>query len=327
MLATRFTELVGCDAPIQLAGMGGVCGPDLVAAVADAGGLAMLAQPTAPPDVLAPLLDSLRERTRGAVGVNFLIPWLERECVAVAASRIRVVEFFYGDPDASLVEEVHRGGALASWQVGSLAEAKAAAGAGCDLVAVQGIEAGGHVRGELGLLPLLAEVLDAVRVPVIAAGGIATARGVAAVLAAGASAARVGTRFIATPEADAHPDWVARLLGARGEDTVVTQAYSLMWPDAPHRVLRSAPEAAEALEDDLAGEILLDGRHLPVPRWAPATATRSASGAIEAMALYAGQSAGSVHEVAPAADVVRELCDGAERLLRDAAGLLGGASR
>src|SRR2546426_755377 len=108
-------------------------------------------------------------------------------------------------PDAELVEIAHAGGALVSWQLGSAAEATAAERAGCDLIVAQGTEAGGHVRGKIGLLALLGEVLPSVKVPVVAAGGIGTGRAMAAALAAGASAVRVGTRFVAAEEAGTHP--------------------------------------------------------------------------------------------------------------------------
>ncbi len=149
-------------------------------------------------------------------------------------------------PDSKALTFGFDGGALAAWQVGSLAEARAAAEVGCDFIVVQGAEVGGHVRGQVSLLPLLDSVLDAVDVPVVAAGGIATARGVAAVLAAGAAGARLGTHFVATREAGAHPAYVEALLRASAADTVLTTAFSGMWPDAPHRLLRSCVEAAEA---------------------------------------------------------------------------------
>jgi nitronate monooxygenase len=305
---TRFTDLAGCALPLQQAPMGGVAaGPDMAAAVARAGAHGMVAAVMLSPTALAAVLDAIPEDVRGSCGVNFLVPFVDRECVALAASRVRVVDFFHGDPDPTLVALAHSGGALVSWQVGSAPEARAAAEAGCDLVVAQGVEAGGHVRGRLGLLPLLAEVLVSVDVPVVAAGGIATARGVAAALAAGAAAVRVGTRFVAAREADAHPRYVAAILAATGDDTVLTEAFSLGWPDAPHRVLRSCIDAAAALEAEVAGETVHGGVRMPVPRWAPNTPGRATTGEIEAMALYAGQGVGAVRTVAPAAEIVAEL--------------------
>ena len=181
MLSTAFTELVGCRVPIQQAGMGGVAGPGLAAAVADAGGLGMVSMVFMPADEAGAALDALAGRPPDG-GAECADPFLDRDVVAVAASRVRVVEFFYADPDPALIRLVHDGGALAAWQVGSLTEARAAADVGCDFIIVQGTEAGGHVRGQVSLLPLLESVLGAVDVPVVAAGGIATARGVAAVL-------------------------------------------------------------------------------------------------------------------------------------------------
>ena len=323
MLRTRFTELVECSVPLQQAGMGWIAGPGLAAAVANAGGLGMVAMPMLPALALEDMLHSLKAQTTGAFGVSFLVPFLDRDAVAVAARLARVVEFFYGDPDAALVELVHTQGALACWQVGSVEEACAAAQAGCDLLVVQGTEAGGHVRGQRPLFPLLQEVLEAVTLPVVAAGGIATARAMAAALAAGSSAVRVGTRFVATPEADAHPAYVAALLAARGEDTVLTEAYSVLWPDAPHRVLRSAIEKAQSLDEEVVGGAQLGDQSIPIPRLAPMAPTRTTTGAIDAMALYAGQAVGAVQAAQPAAEIVRELAAGAERLLRKAALLCG----
>src|SRR4051794_29092170 len=108
------------------------------------------------------------------------MPFIDHACVEAAASRARVVEFFYGEPDPKLVQKVHAGGALAAWQIGSVKEAQQAQDAGCDFIIAQGIEAGGHVRGKIGLFPLLELVLDKVTVPVIASGGIGTARSMAA---------------------------------------------------------------------------------------------------------------------------------------------------
>ncbi len=316
MLNTAFTDLVGCRVPIQQAGMGGVATPELAAAVADAGALGMVTMVMVAADDVAVVLDALIEQTTGTVGMNFLMPFLDVAAVEVAASRVRVVEFFYADPDAALVRRVHDGGALAAWQVGSLTEARAAADAGCDFIVAQGTEAGGHVRGQVSLLPLLDAVLDAVDIPVVAAGGVGTARGMAAVLAAGASGVRVGTRFVATHESNAHPVYVDALLRASAGDTVLTTAFSVMWPDAPHRVLRSCVEAAGAVKDDIVGEMSMGVMRMPVPKFSVPSPSRDTTGTIEAMALYAGESVGAVTAVVFAAEVVRELAEGAERLLR-----------
>lgn len=318
MLTTQFTALVGCTVPIQMAGMGGLRNPALVTAVSKAGGLGMLGAAGLDAATLAAVLDRLAGVTERPVGVNFLMPFLDRDAVLVAAGRARLVEFFYADPDRELVDLVHAGGALAGWQVGSRREAIAAAEAGCDLIIAQGIEAGGHVRGRIGLLALLGEVLDSVAVPVVAAGGIGTGRAMAAALAAGAAGVRVGTRFVAAQEAETHPAYVAALVAAEAEDTVYTEAFSVGWPDAPHRVLRSCVAAAEAFPDEVVGETAPNetGERTPVARFASGHPMAGTRGAVEAMSLWAGESVGGVKAVQPAAAIVRELADDAERLLR-----------
>src|SRR5207302_5045381 len=114
-METAFTQLVGCPVPLQQAGMGGVAGPDLAVAVADAGAVGMLGMPTVPAAAVTDVLESVRQRTSGAVGINFLMPFVDREAVAAAAGRCRLVEFFYGEPDPALVTLAHEGGALVAW--------------------------------------------------------------------------------------------------------------------------------------------------------------------------------------------------------------------
>jgi len=318
MLTTKFTEMVGCTVPIQEAPV--ARWPRLALAVAAAGGLGIVNVSGSTPTQISALLDGMREQASGVFGANFL-PFDDRdtaaEQVAAAASRARVVDFFYFDPDPKLVEVVHAAGALASWQVGSRDEALAAEAAGCDFIIAQGIEAGGHVRGRIGLLALLGEVLEAVRVPVLAAGGIGTARALAAVLAAGAAGARMGTRFVAAEESDAHPEYVRALIAAQATDTIYTYRFDVGWPDAPHRVLRSCLEAAQAFQSDIVGEqVEASGERVPVRRFQPLPISRSTTGAIAAMPHWAGESVSAIHGVQSAAEIIREVAGGAEQLLQ-----------
>jgi NAD(P)H-dependent flavin oxidoreductase YrpB (nitropropane dioxygenase family) len=324
MLTTRFTELIGCTVPIQQAGMGAVSPPELAAAVSNAGGLGMVGTARAGAGTLQALdrlIDQTQALTSRPFGVNFLIAPetmgnTDPGCFALAARRARVVEFFWAWPDPALVETVHAEGALVSWQVGSKEEALAAAAAGVDLVIAQGVGAGGHVRGTMGGLALLDEVLDAVRVPVLAAGGIGTGRALAAVLAVGADGARIGTRFVAATESDAHPDYLTALIEAGPEDSVHARVFVVGW-DAPGRVLSSCAGAAESFVGDIVAEApSLDGTHVSVHRFEPAVATRGTTGAVEAMSLWAGESVVGVTRVQPAAEIVREVADEADRLLR-----------
>lgn len=322
MLTTRFTQLVGCAVPIQQAGMGSLSNPRLAAAITNAGGLGMLSVAGGTPDEIAKSLDAVRSLTSGPIGANFLMPGqdpeLARACVAAAAARARVVDFFYAEPDPALIETAHQAGALACWQVGSRAEALAAVRAGCDFIVAQGIEAGGHVRGTISLLALLNQVLDAVEVPVLAAGGIGSGRSMAAALAAGAEGVRVGTRFIVAEESEAHPRYVQALIRAEAADTVYTDVFSYNWSDAPHRVLRSSVEAAQAFQGDIVGEQLDDetGERYPFHRFQSGTIRKTTTGTLEAMPHWAGESVDGIKKVQPAAEIVRELAGEAERLLR-----------
>ena len=280
MAVTRFTELAGCVYPLQLASMGGpVGGPDLAAAVRDAGGLGMVTAGEPVPD---------------GCGVGFLAPFVDSpRDVAEAARHSRIVEFFYGWPDPALVGCAHGGGAVVGWQAGSAREAAAAQAAGCDYVIAQGIEAGGHVRGKQPLDLVLAGVLARVSVPVVAAGGISSPGRVAGLIAAGADAVRIGTSFLACPEARTHPSYLASLLAATGDDTVLTEWFSQGWPSAPHRVLRAALDAAQR-----------SGWRATKPP------TRDDTRPAADMAQYAGTGVGAITTSQPAHVVLRHLVSG-----------------
>jgi hypothetical protein len=163
--------------------MGAVSSPRLALSVADAGGVGTVTALNMDAARLARQLDDMTPRTRGVLSVNFLTEDVDERAVRVAAEGVRLVDFFWLDPRPRLVELVHGAGALVGWQVGSVEEASAAEDAGCDVVTVQGVEAGGHIRGRMPLMALLGAVLQVVRIPVLAAGGIADGPTFAAVLA------------------------------------------------------------------------------------------------------------------------------------------------
>ncbi len=311
--------------------MAALANPELAAAVSEAGGLGIVSVGGFPPAKVTEELMEVRKRTSRPFGANFLIPEVQSkdvsetlqykdlpESVRAAGKLARLVEFFYRDPDAQLVKIVHTERALACWQVGSKEEGAAAVDAGCDLVIAQGIEAGGHIRGRIGLIALLDQVLSSTDIPVIAAGGISSGRSMAASLAAGASAVRVGTRFAAAEEAGAHPVYAKALIHAEAEDTVFTEAFSTGWPDAPHRVIRSSLEAAQAFQGDEVGERYLKSTNqwVPVRRLQPIAVTKQVKGSVEAMPHWAGEGVGSVKSILPAAAIVQQLATEAEKLLK-----------
>jgi len=320
---THLTRLVGCTVPIQQAGFGSSLNVPLAAAVGRAGGLGTLGGTLGDAAVLAAACDEYAALTDAPVGVNFVEPFFDRdrgmETLAVAAGRCALVEFFYGEPDPALVEAIHVGGALAGWQVGSVAEAQRAEAAGIDLVILQGIEAGGHVRATQSLWPMLAEALDVVGVPIVAAGGIASPRAMAAALAAGAAGVRMGTRFVASAESDFHRDYKVLLVEAEGDATIYTERFRELWPDAPHRVLRRSIAAAEAGEEPTVGTMSAGAERIDVPRFAGFAPVADAEGEIEAMACFAGEGVGSITDICPAGEIVTEFSTEAAALLRAAA--------
>ncbi|GAC1598286.1 MAG: hypothetical protein NVS3B21_23690 [Acidimicrobiales bacterium] len=310
-LVTSFTELLGCRVPIQQAPMGSVSTPALAVAVADAGGVGTITALGMTAVQLDGMLADMAARTSGALAVNFLTQQIDREAVAAAASRVRMIDFFWADPDGSLVEIAHRGGALACWQVGSLDEASAAADAGCDVVVVQGTEAGGHVRGQSPLVPMLESVLGHLDLPVLAAGGIGDSRAFAAVLGAGAAGARVGTRFVATNESGAHPAYKQAVVDATADSTEITDAFSVcpLCATVPRaRVLRSCISALRGLPGEAVGETMMGDQRVSLPKGHGLPPSAAATGHIEAMAMYAGESVASIDAIEPVAKIMTSWC-------------------
>jgi nitronate monooxygenase len=307
-VVTRYTELTGCRVPVQQAPMGSVSTAALAVAVAEAGGVGSIGMLGMSPAQVDKLLGGIAARTSGVLAANFLTSDIDPEAVAVAAARVRIIDFFWTDPDPALVEVAHRGGALACWQVGSLAEARAATAAGCDVVVVQGTEAGGHVRGHSPLLPLLESVRGlGYDLPVLAAGGIGDARAFAAALAAGADGVRAGTRFVAAAESGAHPLYKQAVTNAAAGATEITGAFSVcpLCATSPRaRVLTSCVGALREVAGDTVGETTQGGQRVPVPRGHGTPPGAAATGHIDAMPMYAGESAAAITSVDPAAAIL-----------------------
>jgi nitronate monooxygenase len=307
MLTTRFTERFGVDHPIVCAPMGGATDGRLAAAVSGAGALGTVqaAHPRADDDWFAAQLEGAAAPGRpcGARFNTAFLPYFERRFDRAMERAVPVVVLSFGEP-APWIGRAHDGGALVLCQVQTRRAAAEAVGAGADAIAVQGNEAGGHT-GTMGLLPLLAAVLDDGHdVPVLAAGGVGSGRTLAGVLAMGADGAIVGTPFLASEEAPAHDPGVKELIVASdGGDTVWTRAYDIVeglpWPEGiGERVRANAFTARWAgREDELRAQ--RDEVKASVP-------PRDRFDPDEGGVLY-GQSAAFVHAVRPAARVVADL--------------------
>lgn len=337
-MQTALCAKLGIDIPIILAPMGSASGPRLAAAVSNAGGLGTLAPWAADIDVVRRQVRETRALTSRpfAVNLNMAFPQ-EARLEACLEEGVPAISFFWNDP-AKLVARAKAGGAVVLQTVGNTKEARVAVDNGVDIVVAQGWEAGGHVRGTVATLPLIPALIDTVgHTPVVAAGGIADARGLAAVLALGAAGAWIGTRFLASEEAAIHPDYQALVLAATEDDTVyAADLFDIpTWPGAPHRALRNSTAAAwEAAGRPAVGQrpgegdrvaTLPNGR--PVLRYRGSTPIAGTTGDIEALSMWAGQSVGLVKTVQPAATIVREINDGAQEILRHLARQAAGVSR
>jgi nitronate monooxygenase len=329
MRATAFTRLFGLRYPIMQTPMGSVAPPELVAAVSNAGGMGMLAVAGLPPDMIRAQIRRTRELTTKPFGANLLLPVLQPGQAEVCIEeRVPLLSLYWGDP-ALYVEAGHRAGLKVMLQVGSPEEARAARDAGVDLIAAQGVEAGGHVRGTITTLVLVPLVVDAVHpLPVLATGGIADGRGLAAALVLGAAGAALGTRFLASVECGADAEYKRRIIGATAADTFHGMLFDFGWPDAPHRVLRNSvvdeweragrpPTGQRPHEGEAIGEMHFGNLSMPVPRYAAFPAGTGFRGEVEKTALYAGQSCGLVNDLLPAADIVAQVAEQADGILRD----------
>lgn len=323
-LWTPVCGLLGIEVPVVQAPVGSASGPGLAAAVAEAGGLGMLAQTWFDVETGLGRVRAARALTDRPVGVNLVLDFpVQDRLEACLAEGVGVVSTFWGDPGA-VSEQVRAAGAVHLHAVSSAEEARVAVDAGVDVLVAQGWEAGGHVAGTVASMALVPAVVDAAGgVPVIAAGGIADGRGLVAALALGAQAVWLGTRFLTAEEALTHQVYREAVVAAAGQDAVHTTCFDGGWPGAPGRVLANATSRAwEAAgrpgSPGRPGEgqvVAVDGSGREFLRYEDMMRLPGLVGDLEEMARYAGQSVGLVHDVAPAAEIVAAIMDQARDVL------------
>ncbi len=315
MLTTRFTELFDLKFPIMSAPMSGHSGGPLAAAVSKAGGLGTFSgTDERGPDWVRDQISTIREETGQPFAVGFITPFMkfmEENFKAALETKAPAVIFSFSDPEPWL-SMARDAGVITICQVQSMALAEQAMSAGADVLIAQGNEAGGHC-GSASMLPLLVRVAERYpETPLLAAGGIASGRALAAVMAAGADGANVGTAFLATPEATDVPDvYKERVVASDGEDTVFTKVYDLIdglpWPDEM---------GARVYNNELVRE--WHGRDVEIVEQQEQLRERTQAAYRndpESAAVYMGQSAGDVHGIRPAAEVLTDICEAAEELL------------
>lgn len=319
-IETSLTRDYAAALPIAQAGMAFVgTAPDLAIAVCQAGGIGSIAVGPLPAEQVRQLIRAVRGASRGPLNVNFITFLARDDQIDVCIEeQVPIVSFHWGHPPPSFVTRLHAAGVKVWEQVGSVTAAKEAVDAGADLIIAQGSESGGHNCGTLPTFVLLPAVIEAVApVPVLAAGGITTGRQLAAVLMLGAAGAWVGTRFVASREAFAHPEYKQRLIAADGTQTRLSSVYG---PELPHfnpmRVLDTglarefAGSEGEVPTDPHAQPIIatmtLGGEQVPLHRFSSFVPTPATEGQIDELPFLAGQGVGLIHDLPP----VRTIIDG-----------------
>jgi enoyl-[acyl-carrier protein] reductase II len=312
MIRTPLCDLLGIDHPIMLAGMGGVSYSEVAAAVSEAGGFGCLGAAGMHHDEMTREIRALKARTARPFGVDLLtasprdmVPLVETICAEGARAFVAGL----GVP-SKVVDLCHRHGVLVVNMCGKVSHALRAVDAGCDIVVAQGTEAGGHT-GQIATLPLVPMIVDAVRVPVVAAGGIFDGRGLVAALALGAQGIWMGTRFIASTEARAHPRYKDRIVDIDETGTVVTRCYS----GKTMRAIRTRyTDEWELKKDELQPFPLQAMRATQDGVWNTLTGPEAGLDP-ERDCMPAGQSAGGIHEVKPCREIIADIVRQAEAVL------------
>jgi enoyl-[acyl-carrier protein] reductase II len=298
------TRLCGVKYPIFLGGMAAISGPQLVGAVANAGGMGVLGGLRLPPLALRRWIQETRALTDQPFGVN-LVPQFggpdvfEAQFQVILKEKPKLLSLFYAEKYAAdMIPRAKDAGLVVMVQAGSMELARIAIAQGADIIIAQGSESGGHLnRGTIGIMPLLTSILAVAEGrPVLAAGGVVNGDDVRALMSLGASGVVVGTAFIATDESNAHPLYKQKIVEATTDDTEYRTGYSFGWTyGTPHRVIPNRDKW------NLLRLIGGGARAIDKPRMA------------KKLSLYAGQGVGKIHSVVPAAERVAELARGLDQ--------------
>ena len=317
MIHTRVCDLLGILHPIVLGGLGGATSAPLVAAVSNSGAFGTLGTTGMNGAALRSEVEAIRRATAKPFGINHLLFEVDEDrFLATLETQPAVAAFAWARPDQDLRSYFRRArdaGCKVMYMAGEVDECLRAADAGADVIVAQGTEGGGHV-GWMASMPLVPMVVKAVApLPVLAAGGIADGRGLAAALALGADGVLLGTRMMATPESPIHPNFKQAIVQSDGHDTVLMEipdiASGRVWPGAMSRALRNAfierwagREWALRRDYRAAGKAVLEARR---------------NGDADNASLLIGQDAGLIDSVEPAGEIVQRMVAEAEAIIKD----------
>ncbi|NLB84154.1 MAG: enoyl-[acyl-carrier-protein] reductase FabK [Synergistaceae bacterium] len=303
----RVTRLFGCTYPLVLGGMAWVADAELAAAVSNGGGLGIIAASSMPPELLEEQILKVRRLTDKPFGLNIMLlsPTVDDVIALAAKHRVPIVTTGAGSP-GRVIDRLKSLGTVIVPVIASVAQARRVEKQGADAVVAEGMEAGGHI-GELTTMVMIPQVVDSVKIPVIAAGGIADGRGVAAAFALGAEGVQVGTRFICCEESTVHPAYKQAVLAARDRSNVVTG--------------RSTGHPVRCLKNKLTGKFEeLEKQNACVEEIERLGAGRLRAavvdGDVEWGSMMAGQSAALVKEILPAGVIISEMFASASKISR-----------
>ena len=322
MLHTPICDYFGIKYPILLAGMGGVAMHKLVAAVSNAGGLGVIGAAACSPDELRAEIRKTRELTDKPFAVDLLAPipdMMRPHMPVLIEEKVRVFVAGLAVP-SEFIKTMHEHGMKVAVMCGKVHHGEKAQEAGADVVVAQGTEAGGHT-GEIGMISLVPQMIRAVKLPVLAAGGMAHGSQIAAALMLGAQGVVIGTRFIATPEAQAAPAYRQSIVNSRDDSTMRTRCYTgkpcrvartqyaLEWEKDPSKIQPFPMQGQVSRRNGVMNFAGLNGDADPNRTFMPT-----------------GQGAGLIKEIKPAAEVFADLLRETEEALRGAQGLLADKS-
>lgn len=312
--ARAFVGKMGIRYPIVQAVFGGGT-PELAAAIAEAGGLGGMGLSWSSEAEVRDHVQRTRALTKSPFAVGYVLAFGANTLPVALDAGAPVIQFSFGIPSREQVASIRRAGARFGIQIGNLLGARQALDTGADYLSCQGQEAGGHIQAQASWRDRLGDIMAAAgQTPVLVAGGLGSGRDLRNVLALGASGGVFGTRFVATREYPAHPEYKNRLIGARASDTALTVCFDGGWPGALHRVLRNPtlerweaagakPEGSRPGEGDVVGRLgeMSFERYSIFPPFAPTT------GQPEEMAMYAGLGVGEIRDIPGAAELVRRI--------------------
>ncbi|WP_206811774.1 enoyl-[acyl-carrier-protein] reductase FabK [Paradesulfitobacterium ferrireducens] len=313
MIRTKLCDLVGIEYPIFQGGMAWTATGDLAAAVSEAGGLGIIGSGQAPADWVRREIRKVKDTTAKPFGVNIMLmsPYVDEIMHVIVEERVPVITTGAGNPGkyVGMLKEI---GTKVIPVVASVALARRLEKVGVDALIAEGMESGGHV-GEISTLPLVPQIIDAVKIPVIAAGGIVDGRGLAAALALGAEGVQMGTRFMCADECTISPKVKEMILKAKDRDTAVTG--------------HSTGHPVRCLENKFTREFSrMEREQVPAAELEKLGAGRlrlaMVEGDTENGSVMSGQVAGAVKKIEPAAEIIRDVMEGAERELKRLAQLI-----